>query len=199
MGKITSTEEYIAQHPTWAKELTLIASIFEETELEGTIKWSAPVYTLNGKNVAGLGAFKNHYGIWFFNGVFLSDPENLLINAQEDKTKALRQMRFSKGDLINTPLIKSYLVEAIENEKLGKRITPERGQSKSVAIPEHLAILLKKDAGLNSCFKELSPFKQNEFCEHIASAKREATKLSRLEKIKPMILSGIGLNDKYRK
>ncbi|WP_115462396.1 YdeI/OmpD-associated family protein [Winogradskyella aurantiaca] len=199
MGKITSTEEYIAQHPAWAKELTLIASIFEETELEGTIKWSAPVYTLNGKNVAGLGAFKNHYGIWFFNGVFLSDPKNLLINAQEDKTKALRQMRFSKGDLINKILIKSYLIEAIENEKLGKRITPERGQSKSVVIPEHLAILLKKDAELNRCFMELSPFKQKEFCEHIASAKREATKLSRLEKIKPMILSGIGLNDKYRK
>ncbi|WP_330443122.1 hypothetical protein [Flavobacterium sp. C4GT6] len=30
------------------------------------------------------------------------------------------------------------------------------------------------------------------------TAKREATKLSRLEKIKPMILKGIGLNDKYR-
>ena len=199
MGKITSTVEYIAQHPTWAEELTLIASIFDETELEGTIKWSAPVYTLNGKNVAGLGAFKNHYGIWFFNGVFLSDPENLLINAQEDKTKALRQMRFSKGDIVNNDLIKAYLLEAIENEKLGKKITPVRGKLKSVAIPDQLATVLYEDSELNRCFNELSPFKQKEFSEYIASAKREVTKLSRLDKIKPMILSGIGLNDKYRK
>lgn len=199
MGKITNTAEYIAQHPTWAKELSLIASIFDETELVGTIKWSAPVYTINGKNVAGLGAFKNHYGIWFFNGVFLSDSENLLINAQEDKTKALRQMRFSKCDVVNKNLIKSYLLEAIENEKLGKKIAPDRRQSKTVCIPQHLATLLEEDTEINHSFKALSPFKQKEFCEYIGSAKREATKLSRLDKIKPMILSGIGLNDKYRK
>ncbi len=37
--------------------------------------------------------------------------------------------------------------------------------------------------------------KQREYCEHIANAKREATKQNRLEKIKPMILQGIGLNE----
>jgi len=199
MGKVTSTEEYIAPHPHWIEELTLLTSIFNETELEGSIKWSAPVYTINGKNVAGLGAFKNHYGIWFFNGVFLSDPEKVLINAQEDKTKALRQMRFTKGDEIDKNLIKAYLLEAIENEKLGKKITPVRGQSKSVVIPEFLAEVLNENSELSRCFNELSPYKQKEYCEHIASGKRDATKESRLEKIKPMILSGIGLNDKYRK
>lgn len=34
--------------------------------------------------------------------------------------------------------------------------------------------------------------------EYIETAKREATVKSRLEKIKPMILKGIGLNDKYK-
>jgi uncharacterized protein YdeI (YjbR/CyaY-like superfamily) len=34
--------------------------------------------------------------------------------------------------------------------------------------------------------------------EYINEAKQEKTKLSRLEKIKPMILSNIGLHDKYR-
>ena len=40
--------------------------------------------------------------------------------------------------------------------------------------------------------------KQREYCEYIATAKRDPTKLSRLEKIKPMILNGTGLHDKYK-
>ena len=32
----------------------------------------------------------------------------------------------------------------------------------------------------------------------ISEAKREATQIARLEKIKPMIMQGIGLNDKYK-
>ena len=34
--------------------------------------------------------------------------------------------------------------------------------------------------------------------EYISKAKREATKQSRLEKIKPKILRGVGLHDKYK-
>lgn len=57
---------------------------------------------------------------------------------------------------------------------------------------------LGKDSDYKESFKSLTPGKQREYCEHIATAKREATKLSRLEKIKPMILKGIGLHDKYK-
>ena len=35
--------------------------------------------------------------------------------------------------------------------------------------------------------------------EYLNDAKQEKTTINRLEKIKPMILSNIGLNDKYRK
>jgi uncharacterized protein YdeI (YjbR/CyaY-like superfamily) len=39
---------------------------------------------------------------------------------------------------------------------------------------------------------------QREYAEHIASAKREATKQTRIDKVLPMIVSGVGLHDKYR-
>jgi len=84
-----------------------------------TVKWSAPVYTVNGKNVLGLGAFKKHFGIWFFNGVFMKDEHKLLVNAQENKTKALRQMRFETIEEIDKNLVLLYVKEAIENQKLG--------------------------------------------------------------------------------
>jgi len=40
--------------------------------------------------------------------------------------------------------------------------------------------------------------KVNSVEEYIETAKREATKTSRLEKIKPMILQAVGSNDKYK-
>ncbi len=47
-------------------------------------------------------------------------------------------------------------------------------------------------------FKALTPGKQREYCSYVADAKREATKLTRIEKITPMILNGVGLHDKYK-
>jgi uncharacterized protein YdeI (YjbR/CyaY-like superfamily) len=52
---------------------------------------------------------------------------------------------------------------------------------------------------LNKAFAALNPGKQSEYAEHIGSAKQEKTRVSRLEKAKPLILSGVGLHDKYKK
>jgi uncharacterized protein YdeI (YjbR/CyaY-like superfamily) len=197
MKKVTSVEEYIENNIHFGEALTLLRNIITTTELEETLKWSAPVYALDGKNVVGLGAFKNHFGIWFFNGVFLKDEKNLLRNAQEGKTKALRQMRFESIDDIDQAAVLAYVKEAIENQKLGKEIKPER-KGKSVTVPLELKTLFKSQPDVHQSFKALSPGKQREYCEHIESAKREATKQSRLEKITPMILKGVGLHDKYK-
>jgi uncharacterized protein YdeI (YjbR/CyaY-like superfamily) len=197
MKKVNSVEEYIARHEQWTEALTVLKTIFSTTELTETLKWGAPVYTINGKNVLGLGAFKHHFGIWFFNGVFLKDKKKILVNAQEGKTKALRQMRFTTLKDINKDAVLAYVKEAIENQKLGKEIKVDRTKKEAV-IPEELKQELHKNLELNSSFKSLTPYKQREYCEYIETARQEATKTNRLEKIKPMILQGIGLHDKYK-
>lgn len=195
MAKATSVEAYI-ENSNFPEALGLLRDIITSTEVEESLKWNAPVYAINGKNVIGLGAFKNHFGIWFFNGVFLKDEKQLLVNAQE-KTKALRQMRFESIEDIDKNAVLSYVKEAIENQKLGKELKPER-KGKTVEVPKELKELLEDSTELKQHFETLSPGKQREYCEYIASAKRDATKLSRLEKITPMILQGKGLYDKYK-
>lgn len=197
MKKVHSVEEYIETNNHWQDALELLRSIVLKTELNEAVKWSAPVYDLNGKNVLGIGAFKHHFCIWFFNGVFLKDEQNLLVNAQKNTTKGLRQMRFNSIEEINKDLVLAYVKEAIENQRAGKEIKVER-KGKTVIIPEELKTYLNNDQDLQLAFKALTPGKQREYCEHIASAKREVTKLSRLEKITPMILNGKGLHDKYK-
>ena len=197
MKKVYSVEEYIETNSHFGEALILLREIINSTELNESIKWSAPVYDLNGKNVVGLGAFKNHFGIWFFNGVFLKDEHNVLVNAQENKTKALRQMRFESINDIDKNLVLAYVKEAIENQKQGKEIKPKRA-TKKVDIPKELKAHFKMHTDLESNFKALTSGKQREYCSYIAEAKREATKQSRLDKITPMILKGVGLHDKYK-
>jgi uncharacterized protein YdeI (YjbR/CyaY-like superfamily) len=197
MKKVSSVEEYIEEHTRFAEALTLLRGIINSTELEESIKWNAPIYALDGKNVIGLGAFKHHFGIWFFNGVFLKDEKNLLQSAQE-KTKGLRQMRFESINEIDKNSVLAYVKEAIENQRLGKEIKPSKTTKKDITVPEELQRHLKEHTVLFDAFKRLKPSKQREYCEFIAEAKRDATKQTRLDKITPMILQGIGLNDKYK-
>jgi len=181
----------------WQNELELLRSIIIKTELIKTKKWGGEVYTINNGNVLMIGAFKNYVSLWFFNGVFLKDPYQVLGNAQEGKTKAMRHWRFSSVDEMDEKKILEYIQEAIKNEKKGLKWKPEK--SEGIETPEILKEAFNTNKSFKKAFEELTPFKQKEYIEHIASAKREATKISRLEKIKPMILNGVGLNDKYRK
>nr|WP_322624773.1 DUF1801 domain-containing protein [uncultured Flavobacterium sp.] len=180
----------------WPEELNALKAIIANTPLVETTKWGGPAYTYNNKNVLGVGGFTNFFTIWFFKGVFLKDEANVLINANEGNTKGLRQWRFTSIDEIDEKLILKYINEAIEIEKQGLSITPAK---KETVMPELLQKQLNEDSNLKQAFEAFSPYKQREFCEYIAEAKQEKTKLARLEKIIPMIQESHGLNDGYRK
>jgi len=181
----------------WAEELDLLKTIIDKTELVEMTKWGGSVYTVNKKNVVGIGGFKSYVGIWFFNGVFLKDEKKVLVNANEGVTRGLRQWRFeSKEEILkNEKFILHYINEAIANEKAGLAIKPEK---KEAIVSELLNNEFKSDPKLKKAFEAFSPYKRREFLEYVETAKQEKTKLTRIEKIKPMILEGIGLNDKYR-
>jgi len=181
----------------WAEELDVLKAIIAKTELEEMTKWGGPVYTINKKNVVGIGGFKSYVGIWFFNGVFLKDEKKVLVNANEGVTKALRQWRFESKEAIlkNEKAILQYMNEAIANEKAGIALKPEK---KEEIVSDLLLTEFKADPKLKNAFESFTPYKQREFLEYVETAKQEKTKLTRIEKIKSMILSGIGLNDKYR-
>ena len=179
----------------WENEIEQLHAIIRKTSLVETTKWGGSVYTHKNKNVVGIGGFKSYFGIWFYNGVFLKDEKKLLINANEENTKSLRQMRFTSVNEIDEKLILYYINEAIEIEEKGLYIPKEK---KETIIPELLQNEMDKNQELLSKFNAFSPYKQREFIEHITSAKQEKTQILRLEKIIPMILEGKGLNDKYR-
>jgi uncharacterized protein YdeI (YjbR/CyaY-like superfamily) len=199
MKRYQTVDDFIAGHEKWQSGLKTLREILLDTELEEGLKWGAPIYTLYNKNVVGIGAFQSYMGLWFHQGAFLTDPAGKLLNAREGVTKGLRQWRFQASEEIRTDLvlIKSYILEAIANQKEGKEIKFER--KKELVMPEEFQEAFRDDAELRAAFDQFTPGRQREFADYIAEAKREATRLRRLEKIRLMILQGIGLNDKYRK
>lgn len=195
--KAEKIEAYYAKEDSFKEGIAKLRHIALKTELQETLKWGVPVYTINNKNVIGILRFKKHFGLWFYNGVFLSDPKKVLGNAQEGKTKAMRHWKFNDISEVDSTTVKTYILEAIENQKKGIALVPER--KKKMELPTLLANALSKDKNLQAKFNAFSPYKQHEFIDYINEAKQEKTKLSRLEKCLPLIAEGIGLMDKYRK
>ncbi|RNC89488.1 MAG: hypothetical protein ED555_08370 [Allomuricauda sp.] len=197
MEKNKTAEEYYAREHRYQSEIAHLRQFALQTEAVETCKWGMPVYTINNKNVFGICRFKEFFGIWFYNGALLSDPKKVLRNAQEGKTKAMRHWNFTSMEEIDEKGVKFYIEEAIANQKAGRVLAPAK-PSKKVLVPALLLARIEADAKLKTAFESFSPYKQREFCEYIDQAKQETTKLRRLDKVAPMILEGIGLNDKYR-
>lgn len=195
MKTIKTVPEYIQSHPKYENILSTLRTVLLDTQLTETIKWGMPTYCLGRKNVVGIGAFKHYAGLWFFNGVFLKDPSRVLINAQEDKTKGMRQWRFTSIKHVDITLIRQYIDEAIHNQLNGKELKPEK---RPLIIPMELQDALNTNKKLNEAFHAMSLSHKREYCNYISEAKKPETRIKRILKITPIIIDKSGLNDQYR-
>ena len=180
----------------WEAELKTIEAIFQGMDLEMRFKWGTNVYYHKDEMVVAAGGFKNYFSIWFYKGVFMQDPQGKLINAQEGKTKGLRQWRFTSATEIDVALIRQYIEEAIAIAKQKRSLPKEEPQT---IVIELFNRKLEEDAHLNATFNALTSYKQKEYLQYFKEAKRESTQISRIEKAIPLIRIGAGLHDKYKK
>ena len=177
MSQSEIVDSYIAAADQWSAELAKVRGILNSTELNEEVKWGAPCYTFNGKNVVGLAGFKSYFGLWFHQGALLKDDDGVLLNAQEGATRALRQWRMNSARDIKAAVIKRYVREAIELVRDGKSIAPTR--KKPLVVPPELQQALGKSKAAQEKFLAMTLGKQREYAEYVSSAKQPATKLRR--------------------
>jgi uncharacterized protein YdeI (YjbR/CyaY-like superfamily) len=185
----TTVVEYILKSGRWESSLNLLREILIDSELEETVKWGMPVYTWRGKNIVGMVAFKKYVGLWFYQGVFLRDPHNFLVAAEED-TRGQRQWRFQSVEEIRDKVqyIIEYVEEALQNQKKGKEVKPDF--NKPIRIPEELQIEFSNDPWLQEAFNALSKSLKRQYTQHIHRAKQPATRERRLKKVIQLIKAG---------
>lgn len=177
----------------WAEELKLLRSIILECDVKEDLKWSMPCYTHNNSNILILAAFKEFCSINFFKGVLLKDTKKLLTEPGENSQSA-RYMKFtSVKDIVKYQKeIKSYIAEAINNEKKGIKVNFKKELE---PFPAELTNKLNKNPKLKKAFYALTPGRQRGYVLFFSAAKQSQTREARIDKYTPNILAGKGLND----
>lgn len=180
---------------TWANELFELRKLLKQSELNEESKWGMPCYTFKGTNIILLSAFKEYCTLNFLNGALLKDDHKILTKPGEN-TQAARVIRFTKVEEILKlqDIIKSFIVEAIDNEKAGLKV--ELKKITELDFVEELQQKLEDDPGFKSAFEALTPGRQRGYNIYFSQAKQSTTRISRIEKSFPKIFEGKGWNDR---
>lgn len=179
---------------TWKLELQALRQIALNSGLTEELKWKQPCYTINGKNIIIISAFKESCIIGFMKGVLMKDTERILEMPGENSNSS-KFIRFKNIDRIieleNT--ITEYIKEAIEIEQSGVKIISKKVED--YPMPEELNQEFKSDIAFKNAFYSLTPGRQKAYLIYYSSAKQSATKISRIQKTKEAIFNGKGMNE----
>jgi len=179
---------------TWKLELQALRQIALNSGLTEELKWKQPCYTINGKNIIIVSAFKESCIINFMKGALLKDTRAILEMPGENSNSS-RFIRFKNIDRIieleNT--INEYIKEAIEIEQSGVKIISKKVED--YPMPEELNQEFKSDIAFKNAFYSLTPGRQKAYLIYYSSAKQSATKISRIQKTKEAIFNGKGMNE----
>jgi uncharacterized protein YdeI (YjbR/CyaY-like superfamily) len=190
-----NVDDFMNRVARWQPELVELRRILLASPLTEEVKWRVPCYTFEGKNVAAINGLKEYAALGFFKGALIHDDLGLL-QLPGENTREGRLMRFTSVDEIvaQEPVIKAYLLQAIDVEKRGLKLPPS--QTEDYPVAEEFQQRLDEDPALGEAFEALTPGRQRGYLLHFAAPKASATRAERVEKAIPRILQGKGLTDR---
>ena len=180
---------------TWHDERARLRSVLLDCGLDEALKWGKPTYTQAGTNIVLIMPLKETCALLFMKGALLEDPKGLLVQPGENSQSA-RQMRFTSVAEIAKleKAIKGYVKQAVAVEKAGQKVAFKK--SSDLVYPKEFQDRLDRNSALREAFLKLTPGRQRQYHLYFTGAKLSATRESRVEKAIPLILDGMGLNDR---
>lgn len=145
-------------------------------------KWNAPNVSLNGP-LCMIWSFKKHAAIHFFRGAEMKDPHGMLQQTPGGNINS-RFIRFEKMGDFNEKVIATYLKEAA---RVNKNFPGQAAQTKELEVPEELLKEFSKSKKFKAAFDQLKTGERNSWIKFIAGAKLQATRLSRVKKLREEI------------
>jgi uncharacterized protein YdeI (YjbR/CyaY-like superfamily) len=189
MARDPRIDDYIAKAAPFAQPILshLRALVHKAVPgLDETLKWGMPHFTLNGKNLAGIAAFKAHAAF--------------MIHGDGRQGEGMGQ--FGKltqlADLPGDDELKAKLLAAKQQLESGtKRPRPKPAERAEIPMQEDLAAALSSKA--RSFFDRLAPSRRYEYLEWITGAKRPETRAKRIAQAADLLAEGKNLNWKYER
>jgi uncharacterized protein YdeI (YjbR/CyaY-like superfamily) len=188
-------DAYLKRAGQWREAMEQMRAIALECPMDEDFKWGHPCYAFQGGNVVLIHGFKEYCAYLFFKGALMKDPKGLLIQ-QTKNVQAARQIRFTSAAEVvkQKAALKASILEAIAVEKAGMKVAFKAPAEFPVAA--EFRKQLDKHAALKRAFEALTPGRQRAYLLHFSAPKQSVTREARVEKCIPMILDGLGLNDK---
>ncbi|MFC3800735.1 YdeI family protein [Cohnella sp. GCM10012308] len=187
-------DEFFNKSKRWKAEYEELREIVMDCGLTEDFKWMHPCYTFQSKNVVLIHGFKEYCALLFHKGALLKDPNGILIQ-QTENVQAGRQIRFTNVQEIveQTAILKDYIHDAINVEKSGQEVVFKKNTE--FAVAEELQREFDDNPALKEAFEALTPGRQRAYLLHFSQPKQAKTREARVEKYKPKILLGKGLDD----
>jgi len=185
---------YLGKIKKWQKEFEKLRTIILGCQLTEELKWGAPCYTFQQRNIVLIHGFKEYCALLFFKGALLKDANGILVK-QTENVQAGRQIRFTNVREIAEmqAILKAYIYEAIEVEKAGLKVNFKK--TTEFIIPEEFQSKLDKLPRLKTAFDALTPGRQRAYILYFSAPKQSKTREARVEKCVQQILNGQGLDD----
>lgn len=186
-------DAYIAQAAPFAQPiLRHLRALVHETlpQADEALKWNMPHFTVAGKNVAGMAAFKAHCAFMIHGA------------GRQGEGMGSYGKIASLADLPAKARLAAELREAVERVATQGSAGRKRGKpapKPAIAMPEDFARALAGKAAAQANFEGFPPGARREYLEWIVGAKREETRAQRIAQAVEWIAEGKKRHWKYEK
>ena len=174
----------------WQDGLNDLRAVCLDLGLVETVKWGHPCYMHAGRNIAVFGAFRGDFRLSFMNAALMKDPEGVL-RKPGPNTQHANMISFSANEQVREmePILRAYVRELMGYAEAG--IVPPKA-AVTIELPEELVEALDADPELAEAFHGLTPGRQRSYVINLNSAKKSATRATRIAKFRPKIMAGKG-------
>lgn len=184
-------DEYIAHTAPFARPVLEHLRDLVHAALPGceeTIKWGMPHFTLAGKNIAGMSAFKAHAAF-----VIHGDGRQGDAMGQYGRITSLADLPPDR-DLTRK-------LKAVGEAVIGGRTKPRPAAKprEDIPMPADFAAALRGCDGAQAHYDAFAPGYRREYLEWITEAKADATRAKRIAQAAEWIAEGKKRNWKYEK
>ena len=184
-------DAYIAKAAPFAQPILTHVRALVHRALPGaqeTIKWSMPHFTLDGKNLAGMAAFKAHCAFTIH-----GDGRQGEAMGQYGKIAAIADLP-ADAELIANLRAAAERVQTAGTALKPRTIKPPKAE---IAMPPEFAAALAKVPAAEAKFAAFAPSHRREYLEWVTTAKAETTRDKRIAQAVEWLAEGKKRNWKY--
>jgi hypothetical protein len=189
-------DAYIAKAADFAKPILIRIRKLVHTacpDVTETIKWNAPFYEHKGILIC-TPAFKKHCALIFWKGKLIFKE----LPVKDNPRKKFRRLT-SNADLPGDKILTGYIRQAVELNESGLKTPRSKPKPKpKLVVPDYFLAALKKNKKSLATFGKFSPSCKEEYVEWITEAKREQTRIKRMQTAIQWLAAGKSRNWKYQ-